>query len=173
MNRRPAMDHGWSWINHPSVAFTGKALHATTDAPVRQPGYIQDPSEGLGASGLSSLESLETQPLRSHALDLFIERGDFLVAPRGFRLARIRFAQLVESFLDGQFFGVGHDAIPDANGCSDKAHYFLKPEKSFSNTSPIGCHVRPSNWISRNCLIGRKSQGPVVILRSGSSIEAG
>jgi hypothetical protein len=42
------MDHGWSCINHPSVAFTGKALHATTDLPDRQPGYIQDPSEGSG-----------------------------------------------------------------------------------------------------------------------------
>jgi hypothetical protein len=71
--------------------------------PVRQPGYIQESSEGLGAFRAFSLESLETQPLRSRALDLLIEPVDFLVTPRGFRLARIRLAQLVERFLDGKF----------------------------------------------------------------------
>jgi hypothetical protein len=67
----------------------------------------------FNASRLFSLVPLKTQPLRSHALDLFIERVVLLVAVRRFRLARIRFAQLAEGFLDRKFFAVGHDAIPD------------------------------------------------------------
>src|SRR5205085_11339314 len=50
--------------------------------------------------GLFSLESLETQPLRSHALDILIKRIDLLFPPRGFRLAPIGFAHLVERLLD-------------------------------------------------------------------------
>jgi hypothetical protein len=47
--------------------------------------------------------------------------------------------------------------------------YLLASEKAVSTTSPIGCQVRPSNCISRSCLIGRKSHGPVLILMPGSS----
>ena len=50
--------------------------------------------------------------------------------------------------------------------------YFFSPVKAVSSTSPIGCQVRPSNWIKRSCLIGWKSQGPVLILMPGSTTEA-
>jgi hypothetical protein len=109
----PAADNGQRLVQDqfPALAFI-EGTAPTPKVPVRHKSKIPP---RLGASGLFSLQSLEAQPLRWHALDLFIERVDFLVASLGFRLAHIRFAQLVERFLDGKFFGVGHGAIPDAN----------------------------------------------------------
>jgi hypothetical protein len=52
----------------------------------------------------------------------------------------------------------GAETLPCARSSLSTASYFLLPsEKAASITSPIGCHVWPSNWTSRSCLIGRKS----------------
>ena len=60
------------------------------------------------ASVALTLVPFETQPLRSHALYLFVERAHLLVVPLVFRFGPIALAQLLQRFLDREFGGVSH-----------------------------------------------------------------
>ncbi|MGJ4944498.1 hypothetical protein ACQR1W_28305 [Bradyrhizobium sp. HKCCYLS1011] len=52
--------------------------------------------------------TFQSQPLRSQALRLFIERGDLVVDPVSLVLPRVRFTDFVERLLDGQFGCLSH-----------------------------------------------------------------
>jgi hypothetical protein len=80
----------------------------------------------------------ETSRHRTIAVGIVIQRGDWT---KYLRLAATPFNNQAE--------------FPLTSGGLATTHYFfLAPENADSITSPIGCHVRPSNWTSRTCLIG-------------------
>jgi hypothetical protein len=57
-----------------------------------------------------ALVPLKAQSLRSHSVDFFIERVDFLVKPLVLRFRRIVTAYFLKRVLDGQFVDFSHDA---------------------------------------------------------------
>src|SRR3979490_2560081 len=93
-----------------------------------------------------ALVPLEAQPLRSHPLDLLIKRVHLLVAPFGSRFWWIAGAYLVERLFHGEFFAFGHDVrVLHAKSRWPGNAYLSVPANAVSRTSPMGCHVRPSN----------------------------
>jgi hypothetical protein len=59
--------------------------------------------------GRTSLVPVQAKSLRSHAFDLVIEDVHLLGAPRVPGFQRIGAAQFFQRFLDGEFWGFGHD----------------------------------------------------------------
>src|SRR5215813_4205683 len=94
-----------------------------------------------------ALVALEAQPLRPHPLDLLIEHVHLLVLLFGSRFRRLVGADLVQRLFHREFLGISHDVcVLPAKGCRPDIFYLPVLANAVSMTSPIGCHVRPSNW---------------------------
>jgi hypothetical protein len=73
------------------------------------------------ASITLTLNMLETPPLRSHALYLFIERVDLVVKQCVLRLLCIARSQFIERLLNGEFIDFSHDCRRRRGRQSDSA----------------------------------------------------
>jgi hypothetical protein len=89
-----------------SRLLTGPSRYAL-HAPRRKSQVDLNKSSTTGSIALT-LVLLEAQPLRFHALYLFIKCVNFLIDPRVFRFWRIAAAKLFERFLNGEFADFGH-----------------------------------------------------------------
>src|SRR5262245_57626982 len=76
----------------------------TSDVP-----SLEAALSGWAGSFLLSLISLQTQPLRSHALNFLVKRGHFFLAPRTLRPGRVAAAYFFQYFLNGELGGIGHN----------------------------------------------------------------
>ena len=112
--------------------------------------------------------------LRASFIFSLSRRQIFLIPQRFPALLRLPFMAAERSTSEGALWpnDAGNGNASYIPGCTRAASYgCVLPANALSITSPIGCHMVPSNWTRRICLMGWKSVGPVLNVMFGSASE--